>query len=85
MTNIADETDEASIGGSALNGGLGIEFERDGKKYKTVIANHCEQCAFYWRDGGIYDTCDHPDRQLVKQLCGADNRLHGVNLSWVKA
>lgn len=60
------------------------EFTIEDKKYVTVEATNCDKCEFFWRDGGIYDACIHPDQTLVKNLCGADNRLRGINLSWIK-
>lgn len=75
----------APAGGlSDSNAGLGTEFLHEGKTYITVPANCCDKCTFYWRDGGIYDACEHPDQTLVNLLCGADNRKKGVNLSWVE-
>jgi hypothetical protein len=70
---------------SGLNGGLAAEFVHEGQRYITVQANGCDKCEFFWRDGGIYDACDHPDRELAKRTCWAPNRTEGINLSWEKS
>lgn len=76
---------EDAVGRSGLSVGLDAEFEHEGKRYKTVKANSCDKCEFYFRDGGIYDACLHPDQKLAKRTCWAPNRQEGINLSWEKA
>lgn len=55
-----------------------------GACYKVVEASSCDDCPFLWRDGGIYDTCEHPDQDQVMAICGRENRLNGRNFAWVK-
>jgi len=61
-----------------------MKFEHGGKIYATTEAKHCDACAFFWRDGGIYDACDHPDQEFVKKTCGSDQRAKGNNVIWMK-
>ena len=59
-----------------------MNFKHGGKDYHTVPAKDCTRCSFYWRDGGIYDACDHPNPTIVPNTCGVEMRKRGVNLAW---
>lgn len=68
-----------------------MKFEHEGKIYATVDCNHCytsanpnAQCAFYWRDGGIYDSCEFPDQDILQATCSRDRRAEGINVVWMK-
>ena len=52
--------------------------------YVLIDAMSCDGCEFYWRDGGIYDECIHPDQELMKKTCNVDCRSRGINKAWIK-
>lgn len=60
-----------------------ILYEHNGKTYTTEPASSCDKCEFYWRDGGIYDACCHPDEKLASNTCWKTHRDKGINVHWV--
>ncbi|CAB4187650.1 hypothetical protein UFOVP1155_49 [uncultured Caudovirales phage] len=60
-----------------------MKFEHGGKSYATTEAKSCDSCTFFWRDGGLYDACEHPNQEIVKNTCGKDQRATGNNVIWM--